>query len=222
MSAGVSAPVRTLAVDPTEQADLLLRDLHTDLHGLSQREADRRLVRFGRNELVRRGGRRWPRQLAQQFTHPLALLLAAAAVLAVVAGIAVLAAAIVAVIILNAALAFVQERQAEAAIEALKDYLPPHATVIRDGRERLVDAALLVPGDIVALAEGDRVSADARLLRGALELDMSALTGESLPLLRSAEGDGTEGPLLMASDVVFTGTSCTGGEALGVVFATGM
>ena len=208
--------------DPTEQADLLLRDLHTDLHGLSQREADRRLLRFGRNELVRRGGRRWPRQLAQQFTHPLALLLAAAAVLAVVAGIVVLAAAIVAVIVLNAGLAFVQERQAEAAIEALKDYLPPHATVIRDGREQLVEAALLVPGDIVALAEGDRVSADARLLRGALELDMSALTGESLPLLRAADGDSSGVPLLMASDLVFTGTSCTGGEALGVVFATGM
>jgi len=208
--------------DPTEQADLLLRDLHTDLHGLSQREADRRLLRFGRNELVRRGGRRWPRQLAQQFTHPLALLLAAAAVLAVVAGIVVLAAAIVAVIFLNAALAFVQERQAEAAIEALKDYLPPHATVIRDGREQLVEAALLVPGDIVVLAEGDRVSADARLLRGALELDMSALTGESLPLLRAADGDSSGVPLLMASDLVFTGTSCTGGEALGVVFATGM
>ena len=222
MSTAAQPPVEALSVDPTEQADLLLHDLHTDLHGLSQREADRRLVRFGRNELVRRGGRRWPRQLAQQFTHPLALLLAAAAGLAVVAGIAVLAAAIAAVILLNAALAFVQERQAEAAIEALKDYLPPHATVIRDGRERLVEAALLVPGDIVALAEGDRVSADARLLRGALELDMSALTGESLPLLRTADGDGTEGPLLMASDVVFTGTSCTGGEALGVVFATGM
>jgi Cation transporter/ATPase, N-terminus len=64
MSAAAGPPVESVAVDPTEQADLLLRDLDTDLHGLSQREADRRLVRFGRNELVRRGGRRWPRQLA--------------------------------------------------------------------------------------------------------------------------------------------------------------
>jgi magnesium-transporting ATPase (P-type) len=210
------------AVDPTEQADLLLRELGTDLHGLSQREAERRLIRHGRNELVRRGGRRWPRQLLQQFTHPLALLLTAAALLAVVAGIAVLAAAITAVIVLNAALAFVQERQAEAAVEALKDYLPPHATVIRDGREQQVEAALLVPGDIVALAEGDRVSADARLLDGAVELDMSALTGESLPVFRAADGDASGVPLLQAPDLVFTGTSCTGGEALGVVFATGM
>jgi magnesium-transporting ATPase (P-type) len=143
-------------------------------------------------------------------------------VLALVAGIAVLAPAIVAVILLNAALAFAQERQAEAAIEALKDFLPPHATVIRDGREQQVEAALLVPGDILVLAEGGRVSADARLLRGALELDMSALTGESLPVLRLADGDATGVPLLEAHDLVFTGTTCTGGDALGVVFATGM
>jgi magnesium-transporting ATPase (P-type) len=132
----VSTPAAPPQIDPTEQADLLLRDLHTDFHGLSQREADRRLVRFGGNELVRRGGRRWPRQLAQQFTHPLALLLTAAAGLALVAGIAVLAAAIAAVIVLNAALAFVQERQAEAAIEALKDYLSrsPRATACRPTR----------------------------------------------------------------------------------------
>jgi magnesium-transporting ATPase (P-type) len=58
----------SVAVDPTQQADLLLHELHTDRHGLSQREADRRLVRYGRNELVRRGARRWPRQLLQQFT----------------------------------------------------------------------------------------------------------------------------------------------------------
>ena len=214
--------VEPRSIDPTEQADLLLLDLHTDVHGLSQREADRRLVRYGRNELVRRGGRRWPRELAQQFTHPLAVLLMAAAGLALVAGIAVLAVAIAAVILLNAALAFAQERQAEAAVEALKDYLPPHATVVRDGREQQVEAALLVPGDIVALAEGDRVSADARLLRGALELDLSALTGESLPALRAADGDAAGVPLLEARDLVFTGTTCTGGEALGVVFATGM
>ena len=66
------------------------------------------------------------------------------------------------------------------------------------------------------------MSADARLLSGALELDMSALTGESLPVFRAADGDASGVPLLQAPDLVFTGTSCTGGEALGVVFATGM
>ena len=107
------------ALDPTETVELLLRDLKTGRDGLSSREAQRRLVQFGPNELSRRGGRRWPRELARQFTHPLALLLVAAAGLAWVAGIVAVALAIVVVILINAAFAFVQEMQAERAVEAL-------------------------------------------------------------------------------------------------------
>jgi magnesium-transporting ATPase (P-type) len=123
-------------VDPREPVERLLRDLRARPDGLPQREADRRLVVFGRNELTRREGRRWPRELARQLTHPLALLLWLAAALALIAGTPVLAAAIVAVILLNAALAFVQELQAEQAVEALREYLPPQATVCatRPGR----------------------------------------------------------------------------------------
>ena len=148
MASTAPAPVAP-SVDPREARDVLLRDLDSSAHGLSQREAERRLLQYGRNELVRRGSRRWPRELARQFTHPLALLLAAAALLAVAGGIAVLAAAIVAVILLNALLAFVQERQAEAAVEALQDYLAPHAQVVRDGAHRLIEASELVPGDVI-------------------------------------------------------------------------
>ena len=93
------------ALDPTETVELLLRDLKTGRDGLSSREAQRRLVQFGPNELSRRGGRRWPRELARQFTHPLALLLVAAAGLAWVAGIVAVALAIVAVILINAGFA---------------------------------------------------------------------------------------------------------------------
>ena len=84
-----------------------------------------------------------------------------AAALAFVAGLPVLGAAIVAVILLNALFAFAQERQAEAAVEALQGYLPPQAKVVRDGRRRLMDATELVPGDVIVLQEGDRVAADA-------------------------------------------------------------
>ena len=100
--------------------DVLFRHLKASPAGLSSREAARRLVVVGPNELVRRGGRTWPREVAKQFTHPLALLLWLAAALALGAGTPVLAAAIVAVIFLNALFAFVQERQAERAVEALK------------------------------------------------------------------------------------------------------
>ncbi len=192
------------------------------LAGLSSREADRRLVAHGRNELVRRRSRRWPRELAKQVTHPLALLLWVAAALAFAAGTPVLAAAIVAVVVLNAAFAFAQERQAERAIDALRRYLPQQAVVIRDGRRDVIDAAELVPGDLLLVQEGDRISADGQLAEGSLEVDLSTLTGESQPVFRSPELHDTEGPSLEARDRVFSGTSCVGGEGKVVVTATGM
>ena len=86
----------------------------------------------------------------------------------------------------------------------------------------MIDARELVPGDVLLLAEGDRISADARLLEGAVEVDLSTLTGESQPVLRSAEFADATGPLLEARDLVFSGTTCVGGEAEALVFATGM
>jgi Cation transporter/ATPase, N-terminus/E1-E2 ATPase len=139
---------------------------------LSAREAARRLVAYGPNELTRRGGRRWPRQLLLQFTHPLALLLWAASALALVAGLPPLGAAIVAVIFLNAVFAFVQEQQAERAVEALREYLPSRATVVRDRRRQSLLARDLVPGDLLVIEEGERISADARLLEGSVEVDL--------------------------------------------------
>ncbi|WP_034288175.1 cation-translocating P-type ATPase [Amycolatopsis benzoatilytica] len=209
-------------LDPTEQVDRLLRDLRSSRSGLSTREAQRRLVHSGPNELRRRGGRRWPRELARQFTHPLALLLWAAAGLAWLVGIEPVAIAIVVVIVVNAAFAFAQEQHAEKAVEALAAYLPMRAKVLRDGHVTEIEAAQLVPGDVLVIEEGDRISADARLLDGGLEVDLSALTGEALPAFRSADLlDGQE-PLLQARDLVFSGTTCTEGDARAVVFATGM
>jgi magnesium-transporting ATPase (P-type) len=170
------------AVDPEEAIDLLLRHLGTRLGGLEPREAARRLQQHGPNEIRRREGPGHLRALARQFTHPLALLLWVAGALALVADLAPLAAAIVAVIVLNAAFAFMQELQAERATEALREFLPAQAKVRRDGRERDIDARELVPGDVILLSEGDRLSADARLVDGALEVDMSPLTGEPQPL----------------------------------------
>jgi calcium-translocating P-type ATPase len=212
----------TPAVDPEERVELLLSDLRSSRSGLSAREAERRLVQFGRNVLSRRGGRRWPRELARQFTHPLALLLWAAAGLAWVAGIEPVAVAIVVVIFINAAMAFVQELQAERAVEALAGYLPAQAKVVRAGREQLVEASRLVPGDVLAIEEGDRISADARLISGGIEIDMSTLTGESMPSYRAADLHDSGLPLLEAGDLVFSGTACTEGEARALVFATGM
>jgi calcium-translocating P-type ATPase len=210
------------AIDPGERIDLLARDLRTSLNGLSGREAERRLLRHGPNRLERRRGRRWPRELARQFTHPLALLLWGAAALAAIAGITPVAIAVVVVIVLNAGFAFVQELQAERAVEALQGYLPHLAKVVRDGQATQIDSAQLVPGDLLLIEEGDGISADAHLVEGAIEVDVSTLTGESVPVSRSADAGGPHTPLLQARELVFSGTSCTGGEARALVFATGM
>ena len=212
----------TAAPDPMEPVAQLFRDLRSAPGGLSGREAARRLEVAGPNELTRRGGRRWPGELAGQFTHPLALLLALAAALAWASGTPRLAIAIAAVIVLNAAFSFAQELQAERAVEALAAFLPERAWVLRDGARIDIEARMLVPGDVLLIEEGERICADARLLAGTLEVDMSTLTGESVPVTRSAgAGDGTV-PLLEAMDVVFSGAECTGGEAQALVTATGM
>ena len=101
--------------DPEERIDLLLRDLRSARSGLSSREVERRLVQVGENVLVRRGGRRWPRELIRQLTHPLALLLWMASALSFAVGNEAVAIAVLLVIVLNAAFAFVQELQAERA-----------------------------------------------------------------------------------------------------------
>ena len=208
--------------DPRGPLELLQRDLGAGQGGLSEREAARRLIAYGPNELERRGTRAWPLDLARQFTHPLALLLWGAAALAAVSGSEVVAVAVVVVIAINAILAFAQEQHAEHAVEALRRYLPQHATVIRDGVRTIVEARTLVPGDILVVTEGDQISADARLLTGSLEVDTSAITGESLPAYRSSDAATSAGSLLQAANLVFSGSACTGGEAQTLVFATGM
>jgi calcium-translocating P-type ATPase len=210
------------AIDPNERIDLLVRDLRTSLDGLSAREAERRLLSYGPNQLERRKGRSWPGELVRQLTHPLALLLWGAAALAEIAGITPVAIAVVIVIALNAAFAFVQELQAERAVEALQGYLPPQAKVLRDGATAQIDAVSLVPGDLLLIEEGDRISADGHIVAGAVEVDLSTLTGESVPVSRSAEGVGSGASLLGAEELLFSGTNCTGGEARALVFATGM
>ena len=199
----------------------MLRDLRADRRGLSGREAARRLEAVGPNELPHRAGEPWWRELVRQVSHPLALLLWAAGFLAFVAGTPALGWAILAVITLNALFAFAQERQAVRAVEALQAYLAAQARVLRDGREQVVLAGELVPGDVLLIEEGERVSADVRLLEGAVDVDMSALTGESLPVGRYSSAHDTHVPLLHARELLFTGTTCVAGTATGVVFATG-
>ena len=209
-------------LDPEEAVALLLRDLRSSPSGLTASEAQRRLLQHGPNELHRRRGSSWPAELAAQLTHPLALLLWAAAGLSFAVGNSVIGIAVLLVIFLNAAFALAQEMQAERAVEALSGYLPQRTTALRDGRPASIDVTQLVPGDVVLIEEGERIPADLRLVDGGIELDVSTLTGESAPVLRSAELVDAGVPRLEARDLAFMGATCTEGEARGVVFATGM
>jgi magnesium-transporting ATPase (P-type) len=119
-------------VEVLEPSDRLLRDLRTTAHGLSASEAARRLVQFGHNELRRRRGVQWPHEIARQLTHPLALLLWVAALLSFAVDNQAVGIAVLLVIVLNALFAFVQELQAERAVEALAAYMP----TTRDGPAR--------------------------------------------------------------------------------------
>ncbi|GLY06454.1 cation-transporting P-type ATPase [Actinoplanes sp. NBRC 101535] len=209
-------------VDERRPPAELFRYLRSTPTGLRSREAARRLTVHGPNELSRRTVRHWPRQLLTQFTQPLAVLLVVAAVLAWTGHSPALAVAILAVVVLNAGFAFAQEQQAERAVEALAAFLPLTAQAMRDGQLVDVPARDLVPGDVVVIAEGDRICADARLIDGSVAVDMSALNGESAPVVRNADGAVVPGPLLEATELVFSGTSCTAGQAHAVVTHTGM
>ena len=128
------------------------------------------------------------------------------------------------IVVLNAVLGVVQESKAEKALDALKNMSAPHARVLRDGAEQVIDASGLVPGDIIRLEAGDFVPADARLLKSvSLKSEESALTGESVPSEKDAEAAVEEkAPLGDRDNMVFSGCSVTYGTATAVVTGTGM
>lgn len=131
---------------------------------------------------------------------------------------------ILVIVVLNAVMGVIQESKAEKAMDALKNMSAPHARVIRDGKEKIIAASELVPGDIIRLEAGDFVPADARLLKSAgLKSEESALTGESVPSEKDAEAVIEENAALGdRSNMVFSGCSITYGTATAVVTGTGM
>jgi magnesium-transporting ATPase (P-type) len=197
--------------------------LDTGPEGLTAVEAAARLLTDGPNRLPApvRGGAL--RRLIAQMTHFFAALLWAAAVLAWVGGMPALAVAIAIVVVVNGVFSFVQEERAERATEALGELLPARARVVRDGHRLEFPAQDLVRGDLVVLREGDRISADARLIRtDGLMVDRSTLTGESVPVARHATptGEPIDHPM-EASDLVFAGTYVTSGSGRALVYDTG-
>ena len=192
--------------------------------GLSREEAARRLAAHGPNELEAADVIAPWQILLAQFKNVLILILLVAVALSAVLGHATEAMVISVIVVFAALLGFVQEYRAERAIEALRRMAAPNATVVRHGKVGDVPARELVPGDIVLLRAGDRASADARLSEVvALQVEESALTGESQPVEKqTTDLGGEELQLGDRANMVYAGTTVTYGKGRGIVVATGM
>ncbi len=197
--------------------------LGTDLTGgLSTHEARARLARFGPNELPPASVAGPLVRLARQVHHPLVYVLLAAGALTMALGNHVDAAVIFGVVFVNAVVGFVQESKAETALEALRSLVRTQARVRRDGRQRTIASTELVPGDVVLVEAGDKVPADLRLLEvGELQVDESALTGESVPVPKEEVVLPPTTPVTDRSNMVYSSTLVTHGRGTGVVVATG-
>ena len=215
-----------------ETGEAVIHELDSDLSsGLSSSQAAQRKQQYGENRLREKKNKSNLRRFIDQFKDVMILILiAAAAVSFVIACIEgdpegffepVL---ILLIVVLNAIMGVMQESKAEKALDALKNLSAPHARVLRDGKEAVIDASELVPGDIIRLEAGDYIPADARLVQSAsLKSEESALTGESVPSEKDAEAVIPEdAPLGDRTNMVFSGCSVTYGTATAVVTATGM
>ncbi len=213
-----STPVHTLPVPAVYQA------MAIEAGGLTRAEARERLSRFGPNVIheVRKKSLIW--KFFANFTHLMAVMLWIGGAVGFIAQMPQLGIAVWMVNIINGLFSFWQEYRAEKATEALKKLLPSYARVLREGEEQKILSEDLVPGDLMLLSEGDRISADGRLVEASeLRVDQSTLTGESRLIQK------TNGPVMQTGmtctdipNLVFTGTNVATGTGKAVILSTGM
>ena len=216
-------------------------ELETSAHGLSKDEALKRLETYGHNEIAKKEKNNVLKLFFKNFVSMLAILLWVAGTIAIIScfiasespssigvlkdpGMLYLGLAIYLVNIINGVFSFVQQFKANKSTEALSKMLPSFARVVRDGEEIQIESKDLVPGDVVVLQEGDKISADARIINcNDFTCNQSTLDGEATPARKQFEAlkDDPESSI-RAKNVVYAGTSVSTGTARCVVFATGM
>ncbi len=215
--------------------DLTIKDtaelLETDIKsGLSAAEAERRLRSVGRNELKEKKKKGFLRRFIEQFNDFMIIILLAAAAISFLTSLMrgeadiTEPAIILAIVVLNSLLGCIQQSRAERSLESLKKLSSPHARVVRGGREVVINAAEVVPGDILRLSAGDLAAADCRLISSNnLTIDESALTGESMNVEKNADAAlSSLTPLAERKNMVMASTSVTGGNGIGIIVNTGM
>jgi len=206
------------------RVDEVFTALESSRQGLTLAEAQARLAQAGRNELTRQAPPAWWQRLGPHFRQPLAVLLWISAVLALLIGSVFLSGFIVVIALANGLFSVWQEYRAEQAMSKLEQLLPAQTRVQRGGVEQLVPAAEVVVGDVLVLAEGDHIAADARVIEEyGLRLNTAALNGEARAVRKTAEAS-VRGGLTEVErpNLVFAGTTVAAGTGRAVVFATGM
>ena len=206
----------------SQPASACLAALDANPHGLSRQEALRRLGEYGPNRLPAQKARSPLLRFAAQFNNVLIFVLLGAALVTGALQHWLDTSVIIAVVLANALIGFLQESNAEAAMAAIHQMLSPHAAVLRDGARVTIEAGELVPGDIVLLEAGDKVPADLRLLQAhSLAAQEAILTGESVPVEKSADPAPVDSPLGDRHSMLWSGTLVTQGTAQALVLATG-
>ncbi|MBU4502195.1 MAG: cation-translocating P-type ATPase, partial [Nanoarchaeota archaeon] len=191
--------------------------------GLSQQKVEKRLEEYGFNQLEKKERIHPIKIFLKQFKDPIIMILLGAIIISLAVGAFIDALVIAIILVLNAVIGFSQEYKAEKSIELLKKMSSLHAKVRRDGKEQSIEAKFLVPGDIIILEAGDKVPADARILKPIeIHVNESMLTGESLPVKKSLTTIEKETPLAERKNMLFSGTILTNGRAEAVVTETGM
>ena len=197
--------------------------MQSDMRGLSNQQVQERLEKYGRNELAKPKSESMMKKFVANFTSLMALLLWAGGLLALLSGAMELGIAIFCVNLINGCFSFFQEFKAEKATNALQQMLPSKSRVVREGKELQIPSEEIVPGDILVLEEGDKISADARVLRSNdFQADQSTLTGESNPIRKTGDALKEECRYLDAENMIFSGTSAAAGTCRALVVSTGM
>ena len=214
-------------VDPQKisqiQHQTVFEFMHTSASGFSNAESESRIQVYGNNAIQSKKSFHPVQSFAKQLVNLMAIMLWAASILALISGTPLLSYVIWFIIIINAIFSFFQEQKADKALQSLSKMIPNNVKVYRDGEMMVLSADKLVPGDVVTLRAGDKVPADIRIIAAdGLSVDNSMLTGESVPVDRDEQADPLEGESITNSrNLLFAGTSITGGNAKGVVYATG-
>lgn len=202
--------------------DSVLEKLEATSAGLSRHEAEARLKTHGPNRLPEPPKRSTVMRFLLQFHNILIYVLLGSAVITAVLDHWIDTFVILAVVLANAIIGFIQEGKAEKAMDAIRQMLAPHASVLHSGERHSIEGEKLVPGDIVLLEAGDKVPADLRLLKThGLQIQEAILTGESVPVEKHIEPVPFDAPLGDRSCIAFSGTLVTSGQGKGVVVATG-